>query len=393
MGTGGALATSLSASFLLPRAMLLCAGLMSGVPLASAQAPDPAVRPAPLPGCITQDRLSGKQREVEESLRGEIRRESQAIYPFALAGALPTSVKILAGTENKTAALNVAVPFGELASLTLTAAAPLSESESRTSIAQLSEFANKGKAGVQLNWGVQRRPTPERASEILSSLLGACECATPTSNTVDGSGVTERGCDLTSLAERNTQVQKDLEAYRRTALFLSLKAEVGRQKFEFVDETTFDDDYQTKYPASGGVLVGALLAPWNVYATVGFRLEYGYNAAQQAVCGTPTGSSQACPLKAVGDPKSKRREVLEAEVRKFLPTPAKYPVGLSVVFRRDWRQDETSLEVPVYLVKDKNGGLSAGISVGHVWSATPQAGGARFAVFVGQTFGLAPQSN
>jgi hypothetical protein len=38
----------------------------------------------------------------------------------------------------------------------------------------------------------------------------------------------------------------------------------------------------------------------------------------------------------------------------------------------------------------KDGGLAGGVSVGHVWSPNPENRGARFSIFVGQTFGLVP---
>jgi hypothetical protein len=332
---------------------------------------------------------------AEKVLRGDIARESQAIYPFALAGAMPTSVKLVAGTENKTASLTYSIPLKPLATLTLTASAPLSESDPRTSIAQLSELANKGRAGAQLNWGIQRRPTPKRATEILTSLAAACTEAKRTTNTAHDAGFTEAGCDLNTLAGSNAGVRKYMAEYYRTTWFASLKGEVGREKFKFVDETSFADDYHTTYPASGALMVGALFAPTNVFASLGVRFENGYKEADsQAVCGPPeAGRSQACPVKIVGGPKNKRRGIFEAEIRRFLPTPKKYPVGVSAVFRRDWKENETSLEAPIYLVKDKDGGLSGGVSVGYVWNSTPNVGGARFSVFVGQTFGLVPASD
>lgn len=397
METEDGLGTSLSTSA--HRCLFFAWAVIANAALASGQTP----APAQLAGredskCSTKARTSQGPLEcmTEQVLRGDIARESQVVYPFALTGTMPTSVKLVAGTENKTASLTWSIPVSPLASLAFTASAPLSESDARTTIAQLSELANKGKAGMQLTWGRQRRPTVARAAQILTNLTAACTKArAATKNTAPGSGITETGCDLNTLAGKDPSVRTYLNEYYRTTWFGTFKAEVGREKFEFVNATTFADAFKTTYPASGSLMFGALIAPFNWFATAAVRLENGYKAAdEQAVCAPPPADrSQACPVKVVGVPNSKRREVFEAEIRKFLPTPSKYPVGVSAVFRRDWRQNETSLEAPIYLVKDKDGGLSGGVSVGYVWARKKEDGGARFTLFVGQTFGLVPKGD
>jgi hypothetical protein len=371
--------------------VLFSTGALAGP--AAGQTPAAPTQPVEAP-CTTPECL------IDRAIRDEgdrIAVDSAVVYPFALAGARPSSVTLIAGSENRTATLTYSMSISKLASVALTASAPLSDSDAATSIVQLSGLANKARVGAQWNWGRQTMPSPERANTILTALLQACGAKGPTAGSPvppNESGLAEAGCDLAKLTTGNPAVQNLLREYQRTAWFASLKGEVGRQTFAFVDAVSFAGDSDTKYGAAGALTFGALVAPTNVFVSLGLRLENSYaDADRLALCppGTP-GQSQGCPSKVVGPPMNTRRGVFEAEVRKYLPVRLRndHPIGVSAVLRRDWENKETSVEMPIYLVKDKKGGLSGGLSVGHVWSPTPSNRGPRFAVFVGQTFGLVP---
>jgi hypothetical protein len=176
---------------------------------------------------------------------------------------------------------------------------------------------------------------------------------------------------------------------RRAAWYFSLKGDPGPETFKFVNANTFGDAKETRWSTSGSVIVGFLTAH-NVYLAGRVRYDHSYEAAKtQALCSIGAlDQKTACPQKIVGEPKPKTLKVTEGEVRRYLTSVSGLNVGASWIMRRDWEERTTSLEVPLYFVKDKDGGLSGGVSIGYLWSKDPDGTGSRFTVFVGQAFTL-----
>src|SRR5206468_2458267 len=129
------------------------------------------------------------------------------------------------------------------------------------------------------------------------------------------------------------------------------------------------------------VIVGALLSS-NLYVTGGLRIERGFKAADDAAICMAVPS--ACPISAGGKPVADDRNVVEAEARRFV---GKH-LGVSTIGRWDWLNSESSLEAPIYFVRDKDGGLAGGATFGYLWSEDAKKQGPRFTIFVSQAFKL-----
>jgi hypothetical protein len=332
---------------------------------------------APVPAAIAQ--YAEQQRAERDTT---IRQESARAYPYGLSGTAVTGVALTAGKDEKRVHVTFAHKPSELTELSLSASAPLDKEAPRSSVVQLDGLANKGTVGAELRFGVRGLPTRATAAEVARNLASLCSKVPPA---VPNAGiVVQSACTLTELRKVDASaVDAVRAAYRTTPWFVSISGEAGRETFKYADAHSLADAKRERWSTSGALTLGALF-PSNVYASVGVRLETPFEAADTAaICAVapPAG----CPIKPLGAPTSEPRRVIEAEVRKFITGD----LGLSAIVRHDWKKDESSVEIPIYFVKDKDGGLSGGVSAGYLRSAKPEETGPRFSVFVTQAFGLA----
>lgn len=325
----------------------------------------------------------------------EERRQGAVIYPDTVSGTPLTNAGLIAGDKDKRAFINYTVRPGELFDLVFSASSPLSE-QGRSTLTDLSGLTGKTRVGVQAHFGFHRLPTAKEAREIYDALWSECLRLLPAKPKTpseiqkekrekEETGMRERGCDFSELSSVDpTWFENVLKPYRNVSWFVTIKAETGPDSFSFIDPSSFADQKDRRWSHSASAAAGALL-PSNVYLSIGLRRERSYSDAKtQAVCTIGDASMIACPSKVVGPPVEKTRGVIEGEARRFVGRHA----GLSTILRYDWESGDTSLEVPVYLVQDKDGGFRGGVSYGHIWSEEAEASGHRFAVFVGQAFKL-----
>ena len=334
--------------------------------------------------------VGAEQRAVaEEVVRGQ-RRETRVVYPFGLSGATLSGATLLASQDAKTVAITASFPVAAISELVIKGSAPLSEGAPRSTTLQLDGLVNKSKAGFEWRIGQQRLPTDADMTTLTKGLFEACNATTPSVQRVADSGIEVTGCDLAVL-EKDPAVRAFRERYfpRRLAWYLSVKGDIGYETFRFADAATFVDQTTEEYPRSFSAVLG-LLTKGNVYVAASGRFEDGFEAARtQAVCSIHAlDQKTACPQKIVGPPNPKTAKVTEFEVRKYLSDAGELTIGAAGILRRDWKAENTALEVPLYFLKNKDGGLSGGFSFGYLWAQQPDDTGPRFTVFVGQTFGL-----
>jgi hypothetical protein len=317
------------------------------------------------------------------------------IYPYGLSGTSLTGASVLASKDAKRVAITATVPISLLSELVLQGSAPLSENEPRSAVVQLDGLANKGKFGAEWRYGQQRLPSAAAMTALIQGLWKLCQPDADKPSTSpqppEDDDITDVGCDLTELRKSKPEATKLLETYfpSRGAWFVTVKGDVATETFQFSDKTTFADAKERKWSGSGA-LIGGWLTPNNTYLSASLRFDRTHEAAKsQAVCTiTELGKTTACPNKVVGGPTDKTLKITEAEVRKYLKPIGGLNIGASAILRRDWEKKNTSFEAPLYFIKDKDGGLSGGISSGYIWSSDDTVKGPRFTVFVGQAFSL-----
>lgn len=318
------------------------------------------------------------QSGVVDKLAKEQAQEAAAVYPSALSGTPLTAAGLIAGDGNKRVFVRYAFPGSSTSQVQVSMSAPLDETADRNSIIGLDGLANKAKLGVEWRIGAQTRPSVQRMGEITQELLTACQAK----KTKEAAAGQDFGCDIVKdLLAPGVRLRDAYPDLIHAAWFLTLKGDVGPQTFKYVTPGAFAAAERKANSYSLAADLGVLWAS-NIYTTVGFRKERGYKAADsQAVCqqDAPT----ACALKIVGGPTPQPRRILEFEMRRYV----RQDLGLQVIVSRDLEAGETSLEVPFYFIKDKDGGLNAGVAYGRAWSRDNTTGD-RITVFVGSTFKL-----
>ena len=366
----------------------MCVGGVREIEAQTAQPPQPA-QSQPVAGVIEA------ALRAEEVARVRKQREDTAVvYPYGLSGTTSNGAALLAGTENKRVSITATIPTSLLSAFSIQASAPLSESDPRSSVLQLDGLANKGKVGAEWRYGQQRLPTRDELTALTKDLAELClKKPEFSSNNPTETGLIVQACSLATLqgdAQLGSEARRLIQRYfpRRAAWFLSFKGDVGAESFKYLDPVTFAENEPRKWSPSGSVILG-YLTPQNVYLSAAVRFEKTHKAAdKQATCTiSDVGVRTACPILTVGGPKEETPKITEGEIRRYVPV-GDHNLGLSGIIRRDWDGKETSIEVPIFFVKDKDGGLSGGVSVGYLWSPKPDNQGPRFAVFVGQAFGL-----
>jgi hypothetical protein len=327
--------------------------------------------------------MTSPQQVVKHAVVRADRAESVTAYPAGLAGAPLTGASVTAGQAEKRVLITFVPPmFSPLAQIAFSLSAPLSESEPRSDLLSLTGLANKSTAGVEFRFGRHTLPAAADAGKIASGLMSLCAATRPSVTTVPGAGIAVQGCSLEELERASgTAVTEALKDFKRSALFVTAKGDVGTRSFDFADAKTLAEVSERKWTSAGAVIVGVLL-PNNLYVTSGLRVERGFKAADDAAICTAVPS--ACRITAGGAPQPDDRNVVEAEARRFVGRH----FGVSTIARWDWLNSESSLEAPIYFVRDKDGGLSGGATFGYLWSDDAKEQGPRFTVFVSQAFKL-----
>lgn len=167
-----------------------------------------------------------------------------------------------------------------------------------------------------------------------------------------------------------------------TPVFLGLGASLGRNRFDYLDPATLESS-------------SASYNNWRVDANVGlFRpdigtvsLSYAYMrvyvaGAESDLC-RPLGSGGAleCDSAVLSAPTLARHSIAGIEWRYLT---AGQRLGMAARLARDFREDVTTVDVPLYFLSDPRQGLRGGVTVGwrsdsHVWTLR---------VFVGTAFSL-----
>lgn len=158
--------------------------------------------------------------------------------------------------------------------------------------------------------------------------------------------------------------------------------EVGRKTFDYVDPTTLDDlsEAHTGWAVSLG---GAAITRNNILLGAGYRHEVRFldGSAPVDLClPLGVGGATMCRQEVILDaPFRDDSDQLYGEVRKFWGA-----IALSPRITADFSNDVTGIDVPVYFLKNTEGGFTGGVRVG--WRSDRK--GLTVVGFVGQVLGL-----
>lgn len=274
----------------------------------------------------------------------------------------------------------------------ITASAPLSKSGDDTTIANLDGLTNS--ASLELGFSQFRAPGVKRsAAEVfgkVSELDVVCRRVFEARKLKENTPVPDKleGCDANLVYTHGDS--DDIHAFdsafwnldkSRARWLWGGTAKLGYQDYEYLttDSTTKQKRNETPWSVGAWGAVQPGDVPWLLLANVQYQRAFkdGDNAV---VCPVPTPPNPTvCAAGALNAPKSITKKLLTLELR---GRPGDFGFALSVT--RDFEAKVTGVDIPLYLVADKDGKLTAGLKAG--WrSDTKKAG---VGIFVGVPFGL-----
>jgi hypothetical protein len=165
----------------------------------------------------------------------------------------------------------------------------------------------------------------------------------------------------------------------------SIAAAVASDNFKTLN-LALEEDSTRKTMSAFGVDFGAVLPSYLTSVVVGYRLQNGYEsdkATQATICQpVPDSTALKCKQGFFGPPKSADKSVLSIDVRH------QFGSALAMTFKasRDFEEDVTGLDLPIYILRSKEGAFSGGIRFGWRSDTHDVVGG----IFVTTDFSLLP---
>lgn len=263
-------------------------------------------------------------------------------------------------------------------SLTVGASAPVGDTSSTRTLADLDGLRNKASGNAALIWSHWSIP------DVASALTDAC-----TAYAAEMAAATA-GCtylEIKRLSESGDPAAKAAlktireHVKRGTVVFGGVRGKVAPEKFNFLNRSDLTAASEAHTSWSGSALAGLLFED-GLMISAAYTRQMVYEAGDQSqICesaGTP-GAFQ-CDNHVVGRPTRERANQASVEIRKALG--GSFAVSPKATY--DWRRNVTGIVVPFYLLKSPAGGLSGGIALG--WRSDTRALTA--SVFVGQVLSL-----
>lgn len=163
--------------------------------------------------------------------------------------------------------------------------------------------------------------------------------------------------------EQATEFRHKVDAAidRGNAWFFGLKYEGNRQKFTFAEGASLEDTDEVK---NGRALVASIgfLSSTDHFISVSYRNETAYSGAAKTEICSPLGSEEIlqCRSIALESPSQKRNNLGIFEYRRF------FGKSLAINPRFSYLTDDNILgiEIPVYFLHGKDGGLMGGFKAG-----------------------------
>jgi hypothetical protein len=190
-------------------------------------------------------------------------------------------------------------------------------------------------------------------------------------------------CTLSNLRAKQRELRVSLvPAYDPgTAALFGARYKFGRKDFDYLNSTTLSPESETH--TNWSLAVGtAVLTSGNWLLGAGYRREQRYSAGADPLqlCVPLTGTDAAtCSEATLAAPILAKVNQVYGEVRKFFG-----PIAVSPRFSRDLTRDITGIEVPLYFLRNSDGGFTGGVRVG--WRSDTKS--YTVVAFVGQVLGL-----
>jgi hypothetical protein len=276
---------------------------------------------------------------------------------------------------------------GIFTSETLTASAPLDKKDPKsTNLVTLDgltsgfelayNFSRYRMNGLVSPLGPDGRPLP-RVLEICK-ISGAAQCDEESV----ANGLKEKG---------RLELLPEFSAYFEQPNFkdsvFGFKMRVGYENFEFYETPVLAKDTRSEIPWGVGAYYGLVLPRQRMFLSASAEVQQSYKAATAVTaCPLPgTAGFVKCVTGSLAPPQSKQKQLLSFEARREIESlgPLGHDIGVSLKLVHDFKNDETSVDLPVYLFRSDKNLLNGGFRIG--WSSTDQFNAA---IFVGSDFNV-----
>lgn len=168
-----------------------------------------------------------------------------------------------------------------------------------------------------------------------------------------------------------------------------LKAKVGQSTFDYFELPTLQKRDETELPWSAGAYYALVSRTRRTLYSFGVDYQESYKASSTATaCPLPDYVTHLqCVTGSLAGPGKKEKHLASVEMRHQFEGGTWFPdgVGMSLKFTRDFNNNESGVDLPLYLFRSDKGFLTGGIRAG--WTDTDQFNGG---VFVGTDFGVLP---
>jgi len=193
-------------------------------------------------------------------------------------------------------------------------------------------------------------------------------------------GAIQRGLENAGLQNRIRDLDAQFEGPRAWRWSYGYKASVGRDSFDYFVPTALTKATAIREPWGVGTFVSFVPPGHESLFSASLEFQRSYKAAKSKVnCPASDGSAAVeCVNGSIGGPQNKDKHLVALEYRSVM-----LDKGYSVRLTHDFRNDETGVDVPIYLVQDSAGKLNGGLRLG--WTNTDKF---TFGVFVGSAFGI-----
>ncbi len=273
---------------------------------------------------------------------------------------------------------------GVFTSQALTASAPLDKKDPKyTNIATLDGLTNS----FELAYSLSRY----RMSGVVSPLGPDGKWRLRVKEICGISGATL--CDEDSVAEGLKQKGKLDLLPEYTSYFekrgardyvYGFKVRTGHEQFEFFDVPSLEKQGRSDMPWGAAAFYGIVLPSVSTMVTGSVELQQSYKTALSATaCPLPGDATYVrCVTGSLAPPQSKRKHLLSLEARRqFESTLLPDGIGVSLKVVHDFKNDETGVDLPLFLFHNDKNALNGGIRFG--WSNTDQFSAG---IFVGSDF-------
>ena len=171
---------------------------------------------------------------------------------------------------------------------------------------------------------------------------------------------------------------------------IGLSGRLGYEEFEFIESSNREMETRNETPWSFGFHVGAIPARFTSALVAGYQYQRSYSESELgAFCPGSGGETVACVTGKAGPPDEEEKHILYLEARTVTWKNNEAfgglfrKIGLTVRFSHDFENDDSGVDVPVFLLFDEKSVINGGFRVG--WTNTDQGS---FGLFLGRPFSI-----